>query len=135
MESGIFPETKPTILLAEDDPDQSDMLKETLEDEGYAVDTAFSGEAAFHKLLHHDYQLAIMDVRMPGMSGLDVLKQLRLRENGHHLPVVMVSAFATAADLKRYRAQGADAVFAKPYNLDQLLQTIAELVLNLRGPS
>ena len=119
---------KPILLIAEDDPDQSDMLKETLEDEGYAVDTAFSGETAFHKLLHHQYDLAILDIRMPGMYGSDVLKQYRKREKDKHLPVVVVSAFATAQEMEGYRAAGADACFAKPYILDELIKKISEYV-------
>ena len=119
---------KPILLIAEDDPDQSDMLKETLEDEGYAVETAFSGETAFHKLLKHQYDLAILDIRMPGMYGSDVLRQYRKQEKDKHLPVVVVSAFATAVDMERYRADGADACFSKPYNLDELIKKVSEYV-------
>lgn len=119
---------KPRVLLAEDDPDQSEMLCETLEDEGYTVDTAFSGDAAFGKLLHNQYDLIILDIRMPGIDGGTVLRQFRKVEIGLHVPVIVVSAFATEADVKRYKELGANASFSKPYEMDTLLAAVASFV-------
>jgi len=120
--------TKPRVLLAEDDPDQSEMLSETLEDEGYTVDTAFSGDAAFGKLQHNHYDLIILDIRMPGIDGTKVLRQFRKLERGYHVPVIIVSAFATEADVKRYKELGADTSFSKPYEMDQLLASVSSFV-------
>jgi DNA-binding response OmpR family regulator len=119
--------SQPTVLLAEDDPDQSDSLRETLEDEGYAVETAFSGDTALQKLLARKYDVVILDVRMPGLDGATVLRQLRQCPEKAGLPVVLVSAFASEADMQRYRAQGANASFAKPFDVKELLVTIATL--------
>lgn len=119
---------QPMILLAEDDPDQSEMLAEALRDEGYLVDAAFSGDTANQKLQHHQYDLIILDIRMPGMDGEAVLKQLRTREITAKVPVFVVSAFATETDMRRYAASGATGSFAKPYELDELLAHIAKFV-------
>ena len=119
---------KPFILLAEDDPDQSDMLRDALQDEGYEVDTAFSGDVAYSKLLNHKYDLNILDIRMPGLNGGTVLKALRLKKNKFEAPVVIVSAFATEGDMARYRADGANAAMSKPYEMNELLQVIASLI-------
>jgi DNA-binding response OmpR family regulator len=125
---------RPTVLIAEDDPDQSDMLRDVLEEEGYHVDTAFSGDTALRKLFHHDYCVILLDIRMPGLDGITVLQRYRKEKIGAQAAVVIVSAFATDAELGTYRKAGANAAYAKPYDLNQLLATIAELVSVKEGP-
>lgn len=125
---------RPVILLAEDDPDQSDMLREVLEDEGYRVETAFSGDAAMHKLEQCSYDLIILDIRMPGLDGSGVLKACRNLKHRKAAPIIVVSAFASASELKQYRAEGAAASLAKPYAIDELLSTAAALV-SKSGPA
>jgi len=120
--------TRRVALIAEDDPDQSDMLRDTLQDEGFTVDTAFSGDVAYQKLLNHKYDLVILDIRMPGLNGGTVLKALRLKKSKAELPVIILSAFATETDMRRYRADGANAALAKPYEINELLSVIACLV-------
>jgi DNA-binding response OmpR family regulator len=118
---------RPHVLLVEDDPDQSDMLREALEDEGYHVDTAFSGDVAIRKLLSHDYVLVLLDIRMPGLDGVSVLRRYRSEKQGAQAPIIVVSAFATDADVAMYIQAGANAGIAKPYDLKHLLTTIANL--------
>ena len=120
--------TKPIILLGEDDPDQSDMLREILELEGYGVETAFSGDVALRKLSQRRYDLAILDIHMPGLDGVAVLKWSREHPEAKKVAVIMVSAFANQQEMQRYRAEGAAACFAKPYAMDDLLAVIAEVV-------
>jgi len=115
------------ILIAEDDVDQSDMLRETLEEEGYSVDTAFAGDSALKKLLEHDYGLILLDIRMPGLDGVSVLRRYQKERSGKKAPVVVLSAFATAAELASHCKAGAAAAYAKPYELNALLASIAEL--------
>ena len=118
---------KPVVLLAEDDPDQSDMLSEALQDEGYCVDAAFSGDTALKKLFQHDYAVVLMDIRMPGLDGITVLKKYRKEKAGRQSPVLVVSAFATDSELKQYQQVGADGGFSKPYDLNVLLAAVARL--------
>ena len=99
------------ILIAEDSPDQRHFLAESLIDEGYLVDTAATGEIASKKLENNYYDLAVLDVRMPRKNGLTVLKELRQRKP--FMPVIMVSAFATIDDTKRFIANGASAALSK----------------------
>ncbi len=126
--------TRPVVMLAEDDPDQSDMLRDALQDAGYMVDCAYSGDIAYQKLLAHKYDLVIMDIRMPGLNGATVLKAFRrLRKEEPRTPVIVVSTFATGADMARYKAGGADASFAKPYSLDELLASIEDFIRQKRS--
>ena len=117
--------TQPLVLVAEDDPDQSEMLSDVLQDEGYVVDTAFSGDVANQKLQKNTYDLIVLDIRMPGMDGETVLKRLRERERTAHVPVFVVSAFATDSDRQRYAENGATASFSKPYDIDELIEHVA----------
>lgn len=129
----LNPNTQQIALIAEDDPDQSDMLRDTLQDEGFIVETAFSGDVAYQKLVDHNYDIVILDIRMPGLNGGTVLKALRLKKSKTELPVIVVSAFATESDVVRYRADGANAVLAKPYEISELLTLIAGLVKEARS--
>lgn len=121
-------QTNPAILLAEDDPDQSEMLKDILEVEGFQVDTAFSGDMALKKMREHTYALAILDVRMPGLNGAEVLRRYRQTETGPRTPMVIVSAFATDAQMLQYKKDGADRGFSKPYDVEYLIAGIRELL-------
>ena len=125
--SVLVPVNAPVLLIAEDDPDQSDMLRDTLQDEGYVVETAFSGDVAYRKLLEHKYDLVVLDIRMPGLNGGTVLKAFRLKHSKSETPVLVVSAFATESDMRRYRADGANACLAKPYNIEELLALVGNL--------
>lgn len=127
-ESPLTPRARPAILVAEDDPDQSDMLRDALQDEGYTVDTAFSGDVAYRKLLEHAYDLIILDIRMPGFNGGTVLKALRLKKNKSEAPVIILSAFVTETDIAQYRADGANTAMAKPYEMTELLQLVASFI-------
>ena len=118
---------RPTILLAEDDPDQSEMLSDALDAEGFNVDTAFSGDAALHKLINRTYDLLILDVRMPGVQGSELLRRFRKGETKGHTPVIIVSAFATEPEMRKYRLDGADDSFSKPFEIPELIAAIRGL--------
>jgi DNA-binding response OmpR family regulator len=119
---------KPVILLAEDDPDQSDMLREKLEGAGYSVDAVFSGDVALRCLTNGDYAAAIMDVRMPGLNGSAVLKSYQALGRAPATPVVMVSAFASPENLAQYRNDGAAASFAKPFKFADILACLRNTI-------
>ncbi|HYG76882.1 MAG TPA: response regulator transcription factor [Planctomycetota bacterium] len=120
--------SRPKILIAEDDPDQSEMLSDVLKDSGYEVDCALRGDDAFRKLSERRYDLIILDIRMPGLNGGTVLKAFRLKNSLPRTPVIVVSAFASGADKARYKKDGADMSFSKPYELNELLQGISALL-------
>ena len=119
---------KPVILLAEDDPDQSDSLRESLALEGFKVETVFSGDMALRKLTEHTYAAAIMDLRMPGLNGGTVLKICRVKQNPIRIPIIIVSAFASPLELKKYEECGASASFSKPLDFQKLLTRLNQLV-------
>ena len=126
-------QSRPILLLAEDDQDQSDMLREILEDEGYAVETAFRGDTALQKVEKNCFDLVILDIRLPGLNGRQVLAEIRRQWNKKRLPVIVVSAFASATELDRFTNDGANASFSKPYEVNSLLHQVAGLIASKKN--
>ena len=106
------------ILIAEDDSILADGLTRSLRHNGYAVDAVSDGVAADSALIAQEFDLLILDIGLPKMSGLDVLSRLRARNS--HLPVLIL----TAADSIEQRVKGldlgADDYMAKPFSLSEL---------------
>jgi two-component system OmpR family response regulator len=106
------------ILIAEDDPALAEGLRRTLRQCGYAVDWAKDGVEADAALGANDFDLLILDVGLPVLSGFEVLKRLRARNS--HLPVLMLTALASVTDRVRGLDAGADDYLAKPFQLAEL---------------
>jgi two-component system OmpR family response regulator len=121
------------ILLAEDDRVLADGLCRSLRQSGYAVDHVGTGTDADSALSLHDYDLLILDLGLPRLSGLDVLRRLRARNGG--LPVLIL----TAADSVEQRVGGLDAgaddFMAKPFALTELEARVRALVRRRMGAS
>ena len=114
------------ILLVEDDRVLADALSRALVQSAHAVDVVSTGEEADHALAAGSYDLAILDIGLPGLSGLDVLKRLRGRKST--MPVLMLTAFDTLADRVRGLDLGADDYLAKPFDLPELEARVRALL-------
>ena len=110
-----------TILLADDDVELSDLLKEYFESEGFQVRVAHDGAAALEQARQPGLDLMVLDIMMPEMSGMDVLKELR-RES--RLPVIMLTARGDDMDRILGLELGADDYVPKPCNPRELLARI-----------
>ena len=84
------------LMLAEDEPGLSRALTAILQHSDYEVDTALDGLTALEYLLANDYDAAILDIMMPGMDGIEVLK--RTRAAGKRLPIIMLTAKSEVSD-------------------------------------
>lgn len=116
------------ILVVEDEQHLADGIKYNLEAEGYQTTTVSDGPAAL-KLLEEsgdDIALVILDIMLPGMSGYSVCE--RLRSQGKDLPVLILSARSLAEDRTRGFDVGADQYLTKPFDLDELLSRIKNLL-------
>jgi DNA-binding NtrC family response regulator len=118
------------ILIVDDDHGQRSLLETYLRAQGYATQTAGSGEAALQLLSEEPYAMLISDVRMPGMSGLETLR--RVRQKHRELPVLLVTAFADIRSAVAAMRDGAVNYLAKPIDLEEL---IASVQLALRPPA
>ncbi len=114
------------ILIAEDDRKVASFLSRGLREEGYSVDTASDGEDATLKAAVHDYDLLIVDVMMPGKTGLEVVRDLRTRESA--VPVLLLTALDSADDIVRGLDVGADDYLTKPFGFDVLLARVRALL-------
>jgi two-component system OmpR family response regulator len=113
------------VLVAEDDEGLRSVLERGLRENGYAVDAAVDGEQALRYLDTYEYEVAILDWRMPKLSGLEVIRRLRLR--GAALPVLMLTARDAASDRVAGLDEGADDYLVKPFDFSELLARVRAL--------
>ena len=118
------------MLIAEDDRMTADTLAKRLKEEHYAVDVCYDGESALDFLLSADYDVAVLDIMMPGMDGIEVLT--RLREAGRHLPVLLLTARDAVADRVRGLNAGADDYLVKPFAFEELSARLRVLTRRTR---
>ena len=114
------------ILLVDDDPGIREVVTYTLQREGFDVDDAADGEAALEKARGGGYDVVILDVMLPLLSGLEVLAELRADPEMNRLGVVVITAQPTHRD--DVFAAGADAFFDKPFDPDELVAVIEEVL-------
>lgn len=112
----------PDILIVEDEPNMRLGLKDNLEFEGYEVEFADDGEAGLQKILDNDYDLILLDVMMPKMSGFDVCRAIR--KKGITTPVILLTAKDQEIDKVLGLELGADDYVTKPFSLRELLARI-----------
>ena len=110
----------PHILIVEDEPSTSWALSEGLTDDGFTIDTFSCAEDAWQWLQQGQSDLVISDLRLPGMSGIDLAR--KLLRGPHAQPVILVTAYCTT-DHELQRA-GIVECFAKPFQIDQLRQSV-----------
>lgn len=110
------------ILIVEDEPNMRLGLKDNLEFEGYEVDLAADGEAGLQKILDLNFDLILLDVMMPKLSGFDVCKTIR--KKGVSTPVILLTAKDQEIDKVLGLELGADDYITKPFSLRELLARI-----------
>lgn len=116
----------PKILICEDEPSMRMGLKDNLEFESYEVDTAEDGETGLNKILENQYDLIILDVMMPKMSGFDVCKSAR--KKGVATPIILLTAKGEEIDKVLGLELGADDYITKPFSLRELLARIKAIL-------
>ncbi len=115
----------PTILIADDDQDIRDLVAMKLRRANYEVVTAVDGAEALTILEGSQVDLAVIDVMMPGLSGLDVVREVRGRDGLADLPIILLTARADEHDVERGFAAGATDYVAKPFSPRALLARIS----------
>lgn len=114
------------VLVVEDDPALSASLLHSLEFEGFGAATAGSAEAAWEALRTDVFQVAIVDVGLPGVSGLELVR--RLRREAHPIPILMLTARHGLGDRVAGLDAGADDYLSKPFDLEELLARLRALI-------
>ncbi len=109
------------ILVAEDDPHSRDMLVRRLERRGFTVDAVTDGASCLQQIDAQPPDLLLLDIQMPNLSGLEVLRATRARFSHDALPVILVTALGDSEDVVRGLEAGANDYVVKPINLPVLL--------------
>ena len=117
---------KSLILVVEDERSLREGLAMNLRMEGYAVLTAVDGEEGMRMAFDDRPDLIVLDIMLPGWTGLDVLEELRKR--GENVPVLILSAKDTTPDKVRGLTRGADDYLSKPFDLPELLARIKAML-------
>jgi DNA-binding response OmpR family regulator len=117
-----------TLLVAEDDPDILAMIAGKLMREGHHVITAADGPTALAEARRVVPDAVVLDMGMPGLTGLDICRALRADLATAAIPVIMVTAQAQEADIERGFSAGADDYLTKPFSLRDLTGRVAELL-------
>jgi two-component system, OmpR family, response regulator len=121
------------VLIAEDDSVLADGLSRSLRNAGYSVECAVSGTAADAALVAQQYDVVILDLGLPKMSGLEVLRRLRGRDS--KVPVLILTAADSIEQRVRGLDLGADDFMAKPFALSELEARVRALVRRMMGGS
>ena len=120
--------SKPVILVVDDQPQNIELLEAYLAPQGYEIVKAASGKEALEILAGNQIDLVLLDVVMPMMSGIEVLKKLRASEKTRFIPVVMNTALREAENRVKAIEAGCDDFISKPFNKQELLVRVESLL-------
>ena len=119
---------RPLILVADDDEDILQLVALRLSRTGYDVLTARDGAAAIELAFARKPDVAVLDVTMPRLDGIEVMHALRSKEGMAAIPVLLLTARAQPADVERGLAAGANDYVTKPFSPEVLAQRVASLL-------
>lgn len=122
------------ILLIDDDKELCEEIREILESEGYAVELAHDGKSGFNKLLGNKHDILLLDLKIPAMTGVEVLR--KIEENKLGIKVIVLTGRPMGKDLniitdkndEKFIVDNSDAFINKPYDIDILLSEIKRLL-------
>ena len=107
--------SKSTIVVVEDEEDIYEVVRYNLEKEGFHVHGAFSGEIAQQKITEHQPDLVLLDLMLPGISGLDLCRKLKQQDDTRQIPIIMVTAKTEDSDIVAGLELGAEDYITKPF--------------------
>ena len=118
-------ETKTSILIVDDDPGMTKSIEDILRYKGFDVTTASDGYRAIEMVKERTYDVALMDIKMPGINGVETF--IEVKHISPSTKVIMMTAYAVDDLIKTAMDEGAYAIFHKPLDLDSLLETIGAI--------
>jgi DNA-binding response OmpR family regulator len=124
-----------SVLVVDDNQDVRDLVVHFLDSEGFHVFSASDGEKALAILNANSIDLVLLDVMMPGLSGLDVLKEIRTGGNKKLLdiPVMMITAKSSTEDIDRALALGANSYIVKPFRGNNIREKVHAIFATTTG--
>jgi len=127
-----MPEAEKTVIVVEDETDAAEMFAEMMRVSGFRVLKSYSSTPAISLIANEQPDLVILDVMMPDVSGLEVLKFMRREPNLADIPVIVVSAKSMPGDIKTGLEAGASVYLTKPVGFLDLRQAVEKAMLPRR---
>ncbi len=115
------------VLLVDDNEINQDVLKSIIDEVGMLVTVASSGREAIEKVKTEEFDIVLMDIRMPGMDGYEATAEIRKMKSSNDLPIIAVTASASPDERRRCIASNIDDYITKPINREALIRSIANL--------
>ena len=119
------------VLVVEDEKHLNRIITEAMEDEGYSVDSCFNGADALDYALSAVYDVMILDIMLPKMDGLELVR--RLRRGGNHTPVLFLTARDSVADKVEGLESGGDYYLTKPFDFQELIAVVHVMMRKYTG--
>ncbi|MBI4979239.1 MAG: response regulator [Spirochaetes bacterium] len=116
------------VLIVDDSPSMRQMVHFTLAEDGYEVVEADSGTSALTKLSGSSMKLVITDINMPGMNGIELIKNIRKDDRSKFLPIIVLTTESEQGKQDEGKAAGATAWIVKPFTPDKLKETVKKVV-------
>lgn len=119
---------KPRVMIVEDEEPLTELLRYNLEAEGYAVDTSLRGDEAELKVREVSPDLILLDWMLPGVSGIELCRRLRLRDETRNVPIIMLTARGEETERIRGLSTGADDYVVKPFSVPELMARVRAIL-------
>ena len=113
-----------SALIVDDDPDVRDLVAYKLEQSGFEVRRAANGQEALESVAAQLPDVVLLDIMMPGLSGIEVLERWRVEPSTAHLPVLLLTAKAQESDVERGFELGADDYIVKPFSPREVVRRV-----------
>ncbi|HCX03876.1 MAG TPA: response regulator [Clostridiales bacterium] len=113
------------ILIVDDEKNIRMMLKHCLKERKYNTDIAINGDEALNKIKENNYDLVLLDIKMPGLSGMDVLK--KVRERGNNVNIIMMTAYGTIERAVEAMKLNAIDFLSKPFTTDEIRSIVSDV--------
>ena len=120
---------KEKILIVEDNVQNMRLMEMTLRDGSYILLKATDGEEALEVAIREQPDLIIMDIQLPKLSGVEVVKRLRQMPEFSSVPIIALTAYAMKGDKEKFIEAGCDAYLSKPINTRELPKIVADMLL------
>lgn len=122
----------PRILIVEDEEALAILIRYNLEAEGYQVEHVARGDEADLRLREHQPDLVVLDWMLPGLSGIEICRRLRARDDTRALPIIMLTARGEESERVRGLMQGADDYLTKPFSVPELVARVHALLRRVK---
>ncbi|HVE50274.1 MAG TPA: response regulator [Casimicrobiaceae bacterium] len=116
------------ILIVEDNEKNMKLARDILQAKGYPTLEAVTGEDGVRMAIEHLPMLVLMDIQLPGINGIEALRQLRADQRTASIPVIAVTASVMATDRRQIMDAGFDAYIGKPINLKEFVDTVRRIL-------